>query len=501
MTSNLRTIMASAAISTLLVASAAIPEGYYNGLEGKTREQLKEAVKQAAREHTAIAYGDDTWEAFSVTDVRLLDGEKIWWDMYSNNVVYVERGHSGMNIEHSIANSWWGGIKNDAYKDIHHLNPADATANNRKSNFPLGIVDRVSWENGVTFVGKPKAGTCGGATNVYEPIDCYKGDFARAFFYLFTIYDDISWAMEQTDRNFMFDGSSYPALRPWAYEMLLEWSRLDPVDRKETERNEAIYGIQHNRNPFIDFPELAEYIWGNRTNTPILASEESPADPDYGIYPEPETGTPDPVEPGDTDLNGLWEYVADASMLAEERDYILVTPNRLYAMSSSVSGKYVAATAGMISISDENTISSIPSDIAVLRLEDQGDGWAIHVYDTAGVSKGYLNATTAKSMNFASSTGAGTTVTITPTEEKTLIEFGETVGTLQYNASNPRFVPYTSNQQPVCLYRLAPSTGADEIRYPDAEEEIWYDLCGRRVDPERILPGIYICNGRKVVIR
>ncbi|HBC21704.1 MAG TPA: ribonuclease, partial [Porphyromonadaceae bacterium] len=58
-----------------------------------------------------------------------------------------------------------------------------------------------------------------------EPADEYKGDFARTYFYMFTIYDDINWSVTQTDRNFMFDGSSYPSLRPWAYTMLLEWSK------------------------------------------------------------------------------------------------------------------------------------------------------------------------------------------------------------------------------------------------------------------------------------
>lgn len=56
----------------------------------------------------------------------------------------------------------------------------------------------------------------------------------------------------------------YPSLQPWAIEMLLKWHRDDPVSEKELKRNEVVYSIQTNRNPFIDYPELAEYIWGNR---------------------------------------------------------------------------------------------------------------------------------------------------------------------------------------------------------------------------------------------
>lgn len=91
----------------------------------------------------------------SKTDVKVVNGKNYWWDMYSNELVLVSSGHGGLNIEHSVANSWWEGTKNDAYKDIHHLNPSNATANSRKGNFPLGKVGTVTWTNGVTTVGKP----------------------------------------------------------------------------------------------------------------------------------------------------------------------------------------------------------------------------------------------------------------------------------------------------------------------------------------------------------
>lgn len=257
--------MAVSLLCGVLWSPAEYPAGYYNSLVGKNKGGLKTAAHDVIRKHTNIGYGDESWNAFKKTDVRVVDGKSYWWDMYSPNLVLISSGHGGMNIEHSVANSWWDGTKNDAYNDIHHLNPSDATANNRKNNFPLGKVSTVTWTNGVTIVGKPSSSAAyGGATNVYEPCDEYKGDFARVFMYMFTCYEDMKWGTRFT---WMYtQGEKYPMFRPWAVNLLLEWHRADPVSAKETARNEAVYGIQHNRNPFIDLPHLCEYIWGSKQN-------------------------------------------------------------------------------------------------------------------------------------------------------------------------------------------------------------------------------------------
>lgn len=269
-------------------AYAEAPDGYYSALNGKNKAALKQAVKQVARKHTTVSYGDPTWSAFRTTDTHTVGGQLVWWDMYSDRNVAVSSGHPDMNIEHSVPNSWWGKTQNDAYKDLFHLNPSDKDANSRKSNYPLGLVATVKWTNGVTTVGKPQSGDCGGAPYVFEPADEYKGDFARTYFYMFTIYDDINWSVSQNDRNFMFDGSSYPTLRPWAYSMLLEWAKNDPVDEKERNRNEAIYKIQKNRNPFIDLPNLAEFIWGSRSDEAFSVDNAGTVDPGPGPGTDPD---------------------------------------------------------------------------------------------------------------------------------------------------------------------------------------------------------------------
>ncbi len=266
-------------------AYADYPTGYYDALVGKNKAALKTAACNVIRSHKNISYGDKTWAAFKHTDVRTENGKDYWWDMYSNNRVLISSGHPGMNIEHSVANSWWDGTKNDAYNDIHHLNPSDATANNRKGNYPLGIVGTVTWTNDVTIVGNPTSGTGGGSQYVYEPCDEYKGDFARVFFYMFTCYQDMNWGTRFT---WMYnEGETYPMLKPWAYELMLQWSRMDPVSEKERNRNDAVYSQQGNRNPFIDLPELAEYIWGDKKDLPFTLSSE-PGEP---LLTSPTDGT------------------------------------------------------------------------------------------------------------------------------------------------------------------------------------------------------------------
>lgn len=258
-------------------SEASYPSGYYNSLNGKCGYDLMVAVKNVARNHTVISYGDATWQSFMTTDVKTINGVDYWWDMYSDNLVKVSTGHGGMNIEHSVANSWWEGVKNDAYKDIVHLNPSDATANNRKSNYPLGEIGDVTWDNGVTFVGKPKSGSGGGSSYVYEPCDEYKGDFARVFMYIFTIYRDMEWGTRFT---WMYDTSRDLMFKDWAQELLLRWSANDPVSDKERSRNDGIYIEQKNRNPFIDLPDLADHIWGTKKTVPYqVAGGDDPTPP------------------------------------------------------------------------------------------------------------------------------------------------------------------------------------------------------------------------------
>ena len=255
-------------IMMLLFATTAIAQAeYYTSIDGtKGGAALKTALYNLIKNHKQISYGSgtsSTWGAFYTTDAVIENGQRRVLDMYSNEKRYFgSKGSavSGMNIEHSVAKSWWGGGKNNAYCDLHHLNPSDQNANSRKSNYPLGELTSVSWDNGVTFVGK--ANIDGSSQNAYEPCDEYKGDFARTFMYMFTCYQDLTW--EYTWMN--YENSTYPTLKPWAVELLLKWHKQDPVSEKEVNRNNAVHEVQGNRNPYIDYPQLADYVWGDSIN-------------------------------------------------------------------------------------------------------------------------------------------------------------------------------------------------------------------------------------------
>lgn len=304
-------ILAAAAFAPVSI-SASYPAGYYDSLEGKCGYDLMVAVKAIAKGHTEISYSSGTWKAFKDTDVKTVDGVDYWWDMYSNDLVKVSSGHGGLNVEHSVPNSWWGGVKNAAYKDLVHLNPSDATANNRKSNYPLGEVSNVTWTNGVTTVGSPKSGQGGGKNMVFEPAEEYKGDFARAYMYMFATYNDIDW---QSKNSWMYTIGYDLMFKSWAKELLLRWSAGDPVSDKERWRNDGVYLNQRNRNPFIDLPDLADHIWGDKNTVPfsLEGSGEGPVNPGdlitYEWLSETETALPEGWEIEDISLGEGISYV------------------------------------------------------------------------------------------------------------------------------------------------------------------------------------------------
>ncbi len=243
---------------------AAIPEGYYSSLNGKASQALKTQISNITLQHTQLEY-NSLWRYFHSTDVRPDTEGKVVWDMYSAVTYYfstnINGSTIGMNREHSFPKSWWGGDVNAAYTDLNHLYPADGPANMAKSNYPLGTVSQATFDNGVTKVGYPVTGEGGGCGYVFEPGDEYKGDFARTYFYMACTYQNYTW---KPLYSWMLTNSGYLTLKPWAYNLLLKWSREDPISQKELDRNEAVYLSQGNRNPFIDDPDLAEYIWGNK---------------------------------------------------------------------------------------------------------------------------------------------------------------------------------------------------------------------------------------------
>lgn len=257
-----------------------IPAGYYNAISGQADNQLKQTLSAIIRPHTAIPYGSGTgrtWEVFYYSDRDTATGLCI--DMYSDDwQLFTAPGVAvtGCNIEHSFAKSWWGGTQNDAYKDCYHLNPSNSLANSSRSNYPPGIPTQdIKSGTGSLRVGKA---TYEGETFwVFEPKDEYKGDFARAYFYMATCYgEELTWRLDNTQVGSKYamraetDSDAYLEFRDWEIAVLLAWHRQDPVSQKEIRRADAVSDFQHNHNPFIDYPELAEYIWGSRKGQAVV---------------------------------------------------------------------------------------------------------------------------------------------------------------------------------------------------------------------------------------
>lgn len=277
------------ALAISITVMSSVPSGYYNNAIGKHDEALMKALEDIIYSHTELSY-NYMWTAFDSTDVGD-DGYYI--DMYSNckynhsstHVSGASNVGEGINREHSFPKSWYNSMT-PTYTDLHMLIPTDGFVNQRRSNYPYGVcASGTTYTNGsYTMLGKLGNSSYNGYTStVFEPDDQYKGDFARIYFYIVTCYKDSvgSWpGSGQLDYN----TNGYKAFSTWSIQMLMEWHRADPVSQKELDRNEAVFRLQGNRNPFVDHPELAEHIWGTKQNT-TWTGDNSGDDPIEKLIP------------------------------------------------------------------------------------------------------------------------------------------------------------------------------------------------------------------------
>lgn len=252
------------------------PAGYYSTATG-SGATLKTQLYNIIKGHTVISY-DGLYDKYETTDDVNNEGVYVW-DMYSDipgptPEPYRYQFGSGdqcgsysgegdcFNREHSMPASWFGDAS-PMYSDLFHVYPTDGYVNNRRSNYPFGEVSSPDWtsDNG------SKVGNCsfpGYSGDVFEPIDEYKGDFARTYFYMATRYENVnaSWANKTPQANAALVSNNFPFFETWFLNMLGEWHVNDPVSQKEVDRNNAVYAIQGNRNPFIDDPSYVYKIWG-----------------------------------------------------------------------------------------------------------------------------------------------------------------------------------------------------------------------------------------------
>ena len=179
------------------------------------------------------------------------------------------------------------GASGPAGTDVHHLISGDAKVNTAiHNNNPYGYVKTESATIDREDIIGNKVGEAkhkfsqDQATVVFEPRDEYKGDIARACFYMAARYNNLSgidtitqfepnleivnYATSNGEREI---STAESPVGMGILQDLLEWNKLDPVDEFEIHRNNLIFhNFQGNRNPFIDFPEWADYIWGTSTD-------------------------------------------------------------------------------------------------------------------------------------------------------------------------------------------------------------------------------------------
>ena len=280
------------ALSAKTVTPAASLPAYYAKIEGKSAKSLFDAVHEVVKVgYSSLGY-DGLWGAYQHTDLR--DNGKIW-DMYSDCSWTYKSDQCGSyssecdcyNREHSIPKSWYGDTKSGPGCDIFHLVPTDGKVNGMRSNYAFGEVSSASYTfdgaklgssksititNGNTIAGNEGTSISCSANKVFEPRDEYKGDFARGYFGAMIRWAGDHQSFTDGDGGKIFS-SSYAAgsfgLTKYGVALLMKWHRQDPVSQKEVDRNNGIQQTQGNRNPFIDYPYLAEFIWGEKAGESI----------------------------------------------------------------------------------------------------------------------------------------------------------------------------------------------------------------------------------------
>lgn len=246
-----------------------VPDCPYEALEGLTSKELRESLHEEIKDHTVLTYKQIRGDQAQV-DVH--ENGKIW-DMYSAyefnlsdycHDIDVIAGEC-YNREHILPKSWWGYSEaNEAndpmYTDLHHVISTDAVANDTRSNYIYDEVKNATWTNNLGS----KLGTSMNWYNqtAFEPVDEYKGDIARVYFYMLTCYMDQNFAVNAKGKKYFSYTNGVCEFQPQALALMLKWHRQDPVSEKEVVRNAKVADLQGNVNPFVVEPNLVEYIWG-----------------------------------------------------------------------------------------------------------------------------------------------------------------------------------------------------------------------------------------------
>ena len=285
------------------VVQTNIPQSYYDQANNLSSDELKEALHQIISNHVIFPYtsnSTDTWDIIQESDqdpnennnmILVYTGrsqEKGYRDGSGNYSQY-ENGNgtqsNSWNREHIWPKSH--GFPDDddnAYTDVHNLKPCDRSVNSSRGTKDFDFGGNQHSE----------ASDCLTDSDSWEPPDYVKGDIARILFYMVVRYDP---GIDHENNTFDLELVDYTTpnnTEPIFGKLssLLDWHLSDPVDDFEINRNEIIFGFQENRNPFIDHPNLVNYLWGDNVG---LVWNENLTVPETEIvkttiYPNPSSG-------------------------------------------------------------------------------------------------------------------------------------------------------------------------------------------------------------------
>jgi endonuclease I len=220
-------------------ASAIYPEAYYAATRNKWAEELKSALRDLIDGHTSLGY--NTARDYMYGSIDNVNG---WVECVYTGRKAQFSSRSGatannFNCEHTWPQSFFS--ENEPMKsDLSHLYPTDETANSQRGSYDFGLVKTATWSVGGSKLGSDKDGL-----TVFDPRPQHQGNVARSHFY-FTVRYNAQYVGYQNDTKME--------------TILRGWHLSDTVDAAEKQRNEAIYTLQKNRNPFIDHPQLVERI-------------------------------------------------------------------------------------------------------------------------------------------------------------------------------------------------------------------------------------------------
>lgn len=508
MNKYLKTVIAAALIGVSTSANAidrnALAQ-YASSLKGLKKEQLKNALHTLMDKKNVLKYGSGaghTWYGFWYTDRDPQTNE--CYNRYSDRKFYFDNSNTGrsiegMNIEHSFPKSWWGKTKNDAWCDLYNLYPSDSKANSSKSNYVMGVVVNVKEQAGE---GYDKVGTGyadGKLVKMWEPGDRFKGEFSRSYMYMATTYQHLKFVSEGAHQ---LQTGDYPTLRKWSSDLFRKWSRKDRVDQQEIKRNEAVYKLQHNRNLFIDYPNLAEYVWGDSMEVafnPYTAVTTASDDNRYtgAIIPD-DPDTPD--NPDNPDTPQAVTFVKTTALPESGKRYLMV---------AEANGKYFACTSldkqygypGGTSVQDAGGKIVASDAKMILTFEQATTGFFIK----DGNNKYYGQDPKFQTVQFLSDKDKAVEWTVSLKGDGTFRITTSTNNIIQFSESHKSFGAYKkedANKPYPMLYVEDKTTGIVRVRSAADSDEAVYNLQGRRMPAGAPLaPGIYVRGGKKFVVR